>query len=297
MPGRKTDMGDAEWLATLARAGLLRGSFVPPPKLRGLRLVARHHRLHKILNDAGIRLSVVVGDINGQSSRAMIAALLEGQSPHEVSRRLKADRKDLLEALQGELSPQHRFILKALLVHIDALQEQIAQHDAYLLDSLAGEEQDMLALLQSMPGIDRVGAALLLVEIGCDMQVFGRAERLASRAGLCPGNHESAGKRRNGRMRKGNRYVRRLFCEFANSASRTRCALQAKYQALVVRRGRQRSIIALAHKMLRIVYCMLSRSTPYQDTHIDYRALVVQRNAPRWIKALAQFGYLPAAAH
>ncbi|ACO77646.1 transposase IS116/IS110/IS902 [Azotobacter vinelandii CA] len=297
VPGRKTDMGDAEWLATLARAGLLRGSFVPPPKLRGLRLVARHHRLHKILNDAGIRLSVVVGDINGQSSRAMIAALLEGQSPHEVSRRLKADRKDLLEALQGELSPQHRFILKALLVHIDALQEQIAQHDAYLLDSLAGEEQDMLALLQSMPGIDRVGAALLLVEIGCDMQVFGRAERLASRAGLCPGNHESAGKRRNGRMRKGNRYVRRLFCEFANSASRTRCALQAKYQALVVRRGRQRSIIALAHKMLRIVYCMLSRSTPYQDTHIDYRALVVQRNAPRWIKALAQFGYLPAAAH
>ncbi|MGV6477218.1 IS110 family transposase [Azotobacter vinelandii] len=297
VPGRKTDMGDAEWLATLARAGLLRGSFVPPPKLRGLRLVARHHRLHKILNDAGIRLSVVVGDINGQLSRAMIAALLEGQSPHEVSRRLKADRKDLLEALQGELSPQHRFILKALLVHIDALQEQIAQHDAYLLDSLAGEEQDMLALLQSMPGIDRVGAALLLVEIGCDMQVFGRAERLASRAGLCPGNHESAGKRRNGRMRKGNRYVRRLFCEFANSASRTRCALQAKYQALVVRRGRQRSIIALAHKMLRIVYCMLSRSTPYQDTHIDYRALVVQRNAPRWIKALAQFGYLPAAAH
>ena len=157
-------------------------------------------------------------------------------------------------------------------------------------------KQHALALLQTLPGVDTTGAALLLVEIGDDMKVFGSADRLASWAGLCPGNNESAGKRKSGRTRKGNPYVRRVLCECAHAASRTQCALRAKFQNLVVRRGHKRSIIALAHKMLRIIYFMLSRGTYYRDAATDYEALSVQRNAARWIKKLIKFGFLPDPA-
>jgi transposase len=309
VPGRKTDVGDAEWLATLARAGLLRGSFVPPAKLRELRLVARQrqklvgqlasekNRLHKVLTDAGIRLGVVVSDVHGQSARAMIKALLKGLPPHEVlqfaSRRLKASREEIFDALQGDLTERHVFVLDELMAHVEEIEARIARFDAYLLKNLAAEAYT-LALLQTLPGIDRIGAAMLLVEIGDDMTVFGQADRLASWVGMCPGNNESAGKRKSGRARKGNPYVRRLLCEFAQAASKTRCALQARFQAWVVRRGRKRSIIALGHKMLRTIFFMLSRGEHYRDAATNYEALVVQRNAPRWIKALTQFGFLPA---
>lgn len=311
VPGRKTDVGDAEWLATLARAGLLRGSFVPPARLRALRLVARQrqklggvlaaekNRLHKVLTDAGIRLGVVISDVHGQSARAMVKALLNGRSPTEVlslaSRRLKASRKELLDAVQGDLTETHVLVLSELMAHVEELEARIARFDAYLLQQLAAEA-NALALLQTLPGIDRIGAALLLVEIGTDMTAFGSADRLASWVGLCPGNNESAGKRKSGRTTQGNRYVRRLLCEFAQAASKTRCALQAKFQALVARRGRKRSIIALAHKLLRTVFVLLSRGEPYRDATTDYEALMVQRNAPRWIKALTKFGFLPTTA-
>ena len=136
---------------------------------------------------------------------------------------------------------------------------------------------------------------MLLVEISNDMSVFGSADRLASWVGVCPGNHESAGKRKSGRARSGNPYVRRLLCEFAHAASRTKSAFQSKFQSLVVRRGRKRSIIALAHKLLRTLFFMLKRGEYYRDSVTDYEALSVQRNAPRWIKALTRFGFLPDA--
>jgi transposase len=253
VPGRKTDVGDAQWLATLARAGLLRGSFVPPAQLRELRLIARQrqklvgllssekNRMHKVLTDAGIRLGVVVSDIHGQSARAMIKGILRGQAPHEVlqlaSRRLKASREELHDALQGELTASHVFVLDELLRHIEELEARIARFDARLLAELASEH-NALALLQTLPGVDLIGAAMLLVEIGSDMSVFGTSDRLASWVGLCPGNNESAGKRKSGRVRKGNPYVRRLLCEFAHAASRTKSAFQAKFQSLIVRRGR-----------------------------------------------------------
>jgi len=311
VPGRKTDVGDAEWLAMLARAGLLRGSFVPPAPLRELRLIARQrqklvgmlasekNRLHKVLTDGGIRLGVVVSDIHGQSARAMIKALIQGATPQEVlslaSHRLKASREEILDALQGDLSACHRFVLDEVMHHIEALEAQIARFDTRLLDGLA-PQQHALALLQTLPGVDTIGAALLLVEIGDDMKAFGSADRLASWAGLCPGNNESAGKRKSGRTRKGNPYVRRVLCECAHAASRTQCALRTKFQNLVVRRGHKRSIIALAHKMLRIIYFMLSRGTYYRDAATDYEALSVQRNAARWIKKLIKFGFLPDPA-
>jgi len=309
--GRKTDVGDAQWLATLARAGLLRGSFVPPAKLRELRVISRQrqklvslltaekNRMHKVLTDAGIRLSVVVSDIHGQSARAMIKGILDGQAPHEVlnlaSRRLKASREELHDALQGELTASHGFVLDELLRHIEELEARIARFDARLLSELASE-RNALALLQTLPGIDVIGAAMLLVEIGSDMSVFGTPDRLASWVGICPGNNESAGKRKSGRIRKGNPYVRRLLCEFAQAARRTKSAFQSKFQSLIVRRGYKRAIVALAHKMLRTLFFMLKRGEYYRDSATHYEQLSVQRNASRWIKALTRFGFIPAAA-
>lgn len=311
VPGRKTDIGDAQWLATLARAGLLRGSFVPPMLLRELRLISRQrqklvgqlasekNRLHKVLTDGGVRLGVVVSDLHGQSARAMVKAIILGQSPNEVlqfaSRRLKASREEIFDALQGELTDSHRFVLDELMQHIEEIEARIARFDARLLDGLKGE-RNTLALLQTLPGVDLIGAAMLLVEIGSDMDAFGSADRLASWVGICPGNNESAGKRKSGRVRKGNLYVRRLLCEFAHAASRTKSVFQSKFKSLIVRRGHKRSIVALAHKILRTIFFMIKRREHYRDSATDYEALSVERNAPRWIKALTRFGFIPAAA-
>jgi transposase len=311
VPGRKTDVGDAQWLATLSRAGLLRGSFVPPAKLRELRLISRQrqklvgqlasekNRLHKVLTDGGIRLGVVVSDLHGQSARAMVKAIINGQPPHEVlklaSRRLKASREEIFDALQGELTGSHRFVLDELMQHIEEIEARIARFDAQLLNGLK-DEQNALVVLQTLPGVDLIGAAMLLVEIGTDMDAFGSADRLASWVGICPGNHESAGKRRSGRVRKGNLYVRRLLCEFAHAASRTTSGFKSKFQSLIVRRGHKRSIVALGHKILRTIFFMLKRREHYRDSAVDYEALSVQRNAPRWIKALTRFGFIPAKA-
>jgi transposase len=311
VPGRKTDVGDAHWLATLARAGLLRASFVPPAKLRELRLIARQrqklvgqlasekNRLHKVLTDSGVRLGVVVSDLHGQSARAMVKAIIAGKPPQEVlqlaSQRLKASREELFGALQGDLSASHCFVLDELMQHIEQIEARIARFDSRLLGELQ-TERNTLELLQTLPGVDLIGAAMLLVEIGSDMQVFGTADRLASWVGICPGNNESAGKRKSGHVRKGNLYVRRLLCEFAHAASRTKSVFKSKFQSLLVRRGHKRSIVAIGHKILRTIFFMLKRREHYRDSATDYEALSVQRNAPRWIKALTKFGFIASAA-
>jgi transposase len=311
VPGRKTDMADAQWLATLARAGLLRASFVPPVQLRQLRLVARQrqklvgmcsaekNRLHKVLTDAGIRLSVLVQDIHGTSARAMIKALIKGQPLHEVldlKGRLRSTREELFEALRTEqFSAVHAFVADEIVQHIEQIEQRIARMDRYLLDGLQAM-QPQLNLLQTLPGVDQIGAAMLLVEIGADMSAFSSAERLASWVGICPGNNESAGKRKSGRIRKGNAWVRRLLCEFAQAAARTRCAFKDKFDSLSIRKGRKKSIIALAHKMLRTIYAMLAHGTHYQDRSVDYEALSVARNAPRWMKMLRKHGFIAESA-
>lgn len=308
VPGRKTDMADAQWLATLARAGLLRASFIPPLEFRQLRLVARQrqklvgmcsaekNRLHKVLVDAGVRINVLVSDIHGASARAMVKALIAGRPMHEVldlQGRLRASREDLCEALGAEqLSATHRFVAGEIMQHIEQIESRIARMDQYLLTGLQAW-QPQLNLLQTIPGIDINGAAMLLVEIGADMAVFGSAERLASWVGICPGNNESAGKRKSGKIRKGNAWVRRLLCEFAQAAARTRCALKAKFESLAIRKGRKKSVVALAHKILRTIYAMLASGTYYQDKSVDYEALSVAKNAPRWIKMLTKHGFMP----
>ncbi|MBD8533445.1 MULTISPECIES: IS110 family transposase, partial [unclassified Massilia] len=207
VPGRKTDVSDAQWLATLARAGLLRGSFIPPARLRELRLVSRQrqklvgqlaaekNRLHKVLTDSGIRLGVVVSDVHGVAARKMVKALIAEASVQEIlalaSTRFKASREELFEALQGELTPSHRFVLHELMQHIEEIEARIARFDSQLLTGMA-EQRNALALLQTLPGIDLIGAAMLLVEIGTDMDAFGSPDRLASWVGVCPGNNESA---------------------------------------------------------------------------------------------------------
>ena len=310
VPGHKTDVGDAHWLATLARAGLLRGSFVPPAKFRELRLIARQrqklvgqlasekNRLHKVLTDSGVRLGVVVSDLHGQSARAMVKAIIAGQSPCDVlrlaSRRLKASREELFDALQGDLTASHRFVLDELMQHIEEIEARITRFDVRLLSELEAEK-NTLTLLQTIPGVDLIGAAMLLIEIGTDMDAFGSADRLASWVGMCPGNNESAGKRKSGHVRKGNLYVRRLLCEFAHAASRTTSVFKSKFQSLVIRRGYKRAIIAIGHKILRTIFFMIKRHEHYRDSATDYEALSVQRNAPRWIKALTKFGFINPA--
>lgn len=310
VPGRKTDINDAQWLATLLRAGLLRASFIPPAKMRELRLIARQrqkltgqlasekNRLHKILADGGIRLGVVVSDVHGQSARAMIKALIANKMPQEVlkfaSRRLKASREELFDALQGELTESHRFVLNELMQHIEEIEQRIARFDQRLLAGLESEH-NWLVLLQTLPGVDLIGAAMLLVEIGNNMDAFGSADRLCSWVGICPGNNESAGKHKSGRTRKGNAYVRRLLCEFAHAASRTTSAFKAKFSSLIVRRGYKRAIVALGHKILRTIFFMFKRREHYRDSATDYEKLSVQRNAARWIKTLIQHGFIKTA--
>jgi transposase len=185
VPGRKTDISDAQWLATLSRAGLLRASFIPPAKLRLIarqrqklvgQLAAEKNRLHKILTDGGIRLGVVVSDVHGQSARAMVKALIAGKTPYEVlkfaTRRLKASREELFDALQGELTESHRFVLDELMQHIEEIEQRTARFDRRLLAGLESE-YNWLVLLQTLPGVDLIGAAMLLVEIGNDMDAFG----------------------------------------------------------------------------------------------------------------------------
>lgn len=312
VPGRKTDVAHAQWLASLARAGLLRASFIAKADLISLRHIARQrqklggmlasekNRLHKLLTDAGVRLGVVVSDLHGQSARAMVKALIAGKAVLKVlslaSNRLRGSREDIFEALQAEeITPAHRFCLTDIMARIEALESRMARFDAQLLRSLheAGYATP-LRLLQTLPGIDAMGAAMLLVAIGADMSVFGSAQRLASWVGMCPGNNESTGKRKSGRIRKGNAWVRRLLCEFVRAAGRSLCALKDKFQALNVRKGHKRSMVALGHKMLRTIYAMLSKNTHFVDKTVDYQALMVVRNAPRWLQMLVKRGFVPA---
>ena len=301
VPGRKTDMADSEWLAVLARFGLVKASFIPPRDLRELRLVSRYrrklsamcaseiNRLHKILDDGGIKLGGVVSDINGVSARAMVSALIAGQPIEQMlglaRGKLQQKREELGASLDGDLSARHLFVLGHIEAHIQTLQRELAEIDRYLLAAMrpyAWAHQ----LLQTIPGIDEIAAALIVIEIGDDMARFGRARSLACWAALSPGNNESAGKRKSGRTGHGNSTIRFILCECANAARMTKSTLAAKYRSLMVRKSHKKAIIAVAHKMIRLIFVMLSRRQPYLDQGIDYAAMSAKKNAPRWIRQL-----------
>jgi transposase len=308
--GRKTDLCDAQWLAMLTRAGLLRSSFIPHENVRHLRQLARYHtslvgilgseknRLLKILGDGGMRLSALVSDPHGKACREMVGMMLDGATPQQAilhAGRLRADRGELSASLDHELTATHVYVAKQIQQHIQVLQTQLIELETHLLTQLQ-PLAPIIELLLTVPGIDRLGAAKLLVETGAEMNHFGSAGRLAAWCGLCPGNHQTADKRKSVRTRKGNPYVRSLLIEIGNAAVKTQCYFREKYQSLRARLGHKKTIVAIAHKIIKVLYCMITRNECYRDRTVDFEKYRTRRNAPRWIRALKQHGMLPADA-
>lgn len=308
VPGRKTDTLDSQWLASLAHYGLVRPSFIPDPEQEQLRLLTRRrdklvkqiasekNRLHKTLDDAGIRLGGIISDINGKSGQILVNGLIDGTPlitlVAKVHTRLKADKKDLIASMDEALSPAHRVVLRGIKEHVQFLERQVASLENLILQAVKPWEEGW-KILQTLPGVCEISAASIIAEIGADMDQFGGMTEIASWAGLCPGNNESAGKRKSGRTRKGNKTIRSLLCELANAAIKTKSQFRDKYRSLVIRRGHKRSIIAIAHKMLRIIYTLLKRHQPYIDPAINYEELMVKKNGARWLQMLEKYGFLP----
>lgn len=282
VPGRKTDVSDAEWIAELLQHGLIRPSFVPPREQRELRALTRTRttltdersavvkRLQAVLEDANVKLTGVATDLMGVSGRAILAALLDGTSDPatlaELAKgRLRTKRAALEQALRGQVSDHHRLLLATHLAHIDFLDEQIAQLSAEIEVRLRPFE-DLLERLDAIPGIGRVVAEILAAEIGLDMAPFPSAGHLASWAGMCPGQYESAGKRKGGKTRKGSTWLRRALKQAACAAARQKdTAFATQFRRVAVRRGKAKAVVAVGHAILRTVYALLAHGELYHE--------------------------------
>jgi transposase len=287
VPGRKTDQKDSEWIADLLQHGLLRASFVPPTPIRELRDLTRYraslaqeinriaNRIQKVLEDANIKLASVATDTLGASGRAMLEAMVGGEEDSErlaemAQGKLRNKIPELQEALQGRVSGHHRFLLRELLDHFYFVESKMRRIEQEVAERL-GPFQSEVARLCTIPGVDQVTAWGLLAEIGLDMSQFPDAQHLASWAGLCPGSHESAGKRKSGKIRKGSLWLRRCLCQGAWAVStKKNNYLSALYRRLAARRGSKRATIAVAHKLLVIAYYILRDGSCYRDLGPDY---------------------------
>ncbi|HEX2290416.1 MAG TPA: IS110 family transposase, partial [Pseudonocardiaceae bacterium] len=287
VPGRKTDVKDCEWLADLLRHGLLTASFVPDRPQRELRELARYrtalvqersaeiNRLQKTLEGANIKLASVATDIMGTSGRQMLAALVEGTTDGAVlaqlaQGRLREKLPALEQALTGRMGVHQRFLLARQLAHISFLDEQIEQVSAEIAERLR-PFQELIDRLDVIPGVGRRIAEVVIAEIGTDLTRFPTAGHLASWAGMCPGNNESAGNRKSGTTRKGSPWLRMALIEAAQAAARTRNTyLMAQYRRLAARRGRKKALVAVGHSILVIAYYLLTRRTDYQDLGGQY---------------------------
>jgi transposase len=282
VPGRKTDVKDAEWIADLLCHGLLRSSFVPPQPIRELRDLTRYrrklvesrsaerNRLLKVLETANIKLASVATDVFGTSGRLMLRALIEGKAtPQEMAdlakKKLRSKIPQLELALEGKLEEHHRFLLKLQLDRLESVESDLAALEQRIQEKLQPYAAQ-LALLQEIPGVERTLAAVIIAELGVDMTVFQSVSQLASWAGVCPGNNESAGKRKSSRIPKGNVYLKTALVEAANSAARAKGTyLRDKFYRLKARRGYKRAALAIAHKILVSIYHMLSQNVSYND--------------------------------
>jgi len=309
VPGRKTDVGDAEWIADLLRHGLLRASFIPPLAQRELRDLTRFrstfvreratlaNRVQKVLEDANLKLASVASDVMGVSGRAMLAALLEGQGdPEQLANlargRLREKRPDLIKALTGRVKEHHRFVLTELLCQIDNLEEAVARFDEQIKTHSAPFEE-AVTLLDTIPGVARATAEVIVAEIGTDMSRFPSADHLAAWAGVAPGNNESAGKRRSGKTRKGDRPLGVALNQAAHGAAHTKNTyLAAQYRRLAKRRGKKKAIMAVAHSILVIAYHLIQRKEPYRELGGDYfDKRRPEAAAKQFVKRLEQLGY------
>ena len=318
LAGRKTDVQDAEWLAELLRHGLLQGSFIPSEELRALRDLTRYrtklgderksevNRVHKVLEDANIKLASVASDVMGVSARARLAELIAGQTDSATlaalaKGRLREKQALLQKALSGRVRSHHRFMLAQHLSHIDFLDEAMAQLDQEIEEQMRPFSA-VLARWDTLPGINRRLAEIIVAEIGVDLEPFANAEQLASWAGMCPGNNASGGKRRSGGTRRGSPWLRRALIEAAHGAAHTKHKyFQALYRRLAARRGKQRAAVAVGHSLLVTGYYLITRQTTYHDlggNYFDERDREATKH--RAVHRLEGLGYrvqlLPAAA-
>jgi transposase len=309
VPGRKTDVSDAAWLCRLAEAGLLKASFVPPKPIRQLRNLTRYrktqiqersrevNRLHKALEDAGIKLDCVAADVLGKSGRDMLDALVAATTDPEVlaqlaRRQMRKKMPQLQEALAGHFDAHHALWIGAILAHIDFLDDQIDR----LSDAIEEQIRPFAAaveLLCTIVGIQRRGAECILAEIGTDMTRFASARHLASRAGQCPGNDQSAGKRRSGKTRDGSKWLDFALEEAAMAAIRVKANYPAaQYQRLKPRRGHKRALGAVKHSMISAIWHMLSTGETYRDLGADYfTQRDPERQTKRLVKQLERLGH------
>jgi transposase len=307
VPGRKTDVKDCEWIADLLSHGLLRGSFIPPEPIRDLRDLTRYrksltdervrevNRLQKFLEAANIKLSSVANDVMGASGRAMLEALTAGSTDPQVlselaKGRLRKKLPELRKALEGRFRPHHRFMVGEILTHIDFLDEAIERISQEVSCRIVPFSKTV-EVMDLVPGINQRAAEGILSEIGVDMNCFPTDGHAASWAGLCPGNNESAGKRKSGKTRKGDRWLRRYLIEAAWAASRKKGSyLSALYHRLVVRRGKKKAIVAVAHRLLVIIYHLLKDQGSYRELGPDHfnkvNAAHVQRHHVKRLESL-----------
>jgi transposase len=308
VPGHKTDVKDCQWIAQLLQHGLLKGSFIPPRSQRELRdltrqrtqLMGEHsrivNRIQKVLEDANIKLGSVASDVVGTSGRLMLQALIAGESNPEkladlAKLRLRNKIPQLEEALYGKVSDHHRWMLKLLW-------DQLTNSEAFLvrlderIEQLTRPQQPVLERLDAIPGIDRRVAEVLLAEIGADVSPFPSDAHLASWAGMCPGNNESAGKRRSGKTTKGSRWLRQALVQAAWAASHKKDSyFQAHAQNLMRRRGRKRALVAVAHSLLLVIYHMLKDATQYCDLGHDFLDRIRSEHLIKFhVKRLQQLG-------
>lgn len=309
VPGRKTDKADCSWIASLLRHGRLEASFVPALEVRQLRDLCRMrttlvrecvqvgNRLRKVLEDGNIKLDSVASDALGVSGRKMIMALLQGRDdPAELAElargRLRAKLPELEKALEGQISAHHRFLLRELMRQLSLLEGQVARLEKRIERQMRPFEW-AAALLITMPGVDRTAASALLAEIGADMSRFASSRHLASWAGLCPGNNESAGKRRSGKSHRGNRWIKGVMTEIAWATTRTKNTYsQTQYRKLAGHRGKKRALVAVANSLLQAAWYMLSHRQAYKDLGAEYLQRLNQRHLERsLVRRLEELGH------
>jgi transposase len=308
VPGRKTDVKDAEWIAELLRHGLIQGSFVPDRDGRELRELTRYrttlvqertavvNRLQKTREGANIKLASVASDILGKSGREMLDALVAGETDAAAlaqlaKGRMQQKRAALEQALTGRVVAHQRFLVAQQLAHIDFLDEAIERISTEIEERLRPAERAAIERLDTIPGVGRRTAAVLIAEIGADVTRFPTARHLASWAGMCPGNRESAGKRLSGKTRKGSKWLRTALVEAAHAAGRSKTTyLGAQYRRLLPRRGKKKAAVAVGHSILVIAYYLLTRETTYTDLGPQYfderERTAVEKRLVRRLEAL-----------
>jgi transposase len=310
VPGRKTDVRDCEWIAQLLQHGLLPKSFVPSKEQRELRDLTRLrtkitqqktaviNRIQKVLEDANIKLASVVTDILGVSGRAMLEQIIIGQiDPDKLSelakRKLRGKIPELKIALNGKITDHHRFILKLHFKELKEAEEIIEELDIKIGEKMRPFEEVVL-LLMTIPGIGRKSAENIIAEIGVNMEQYPSSSNLASWTGICPGNNESAGKKKSEKTRKGNRWLRVTLCESAWGASRTKDTyLSAQYKRLVSKRGKKRAVVAVGHTLLTIIYHMIKNKMIYHELGKDhFIRLKPERYKNYHIKKLEELGFI-----